>query len=138
MYKNMPMPKPFSAEIVYFCNMSIVRAKKVWDSIFCVTRILHGKLRIVYFLSPGIYWKSVRGWVYLPAIFSPIRHFRSGPSISIRNRSIICIRNYRNIRTGFYTEIFSENRYPPILSGTFLCDRQSTSQYLIANFLPDH
>ena len=28
MYKNMPMPKPFSAEIVYFCNMSIVRAKK--------------------------------------------------------------------------------------------------------------
>ena len=26
--KNMPMPKPFSAEIVYFCNMSIVRAKK--------------------------------------------------------------------------------------------------------------
>ena len=28
MYKNKPMPKPFSAEIVYFCNMSIVRAKK--------------------------------------------------------------------------------------------------------------
>lgn len=28
MYKIMPMPKRFSAEIVYFCHMSIVKAKK--------------------------------------------------------------------------------------------------------------
>lgn len=61
--------------------------KKVWDSIFCVTRILHGKLRIVYFLSPGIYWKSVRGWVYLPAIFSPILAF-SVRAIDIDQESI--------------------------------------------------
>ena len=41
MYKNMPMPKPFSAEIVYFCNMSIVRAKKSLGQHFEETYGIH-------------------------------------------------------------------------------------------------
>lgn len=106
MYKNMPMPKPFSAEIVYFCNMSIVRAKKSLGQHFLrdqniarkITDSLLPVTRDILEIGPGM--------GVLTRHLSPIRHFRSGPSISIRNRSIICIRNYRNIRTGFYTEIF--------------------------------
>ena len=120
MYKNMPMPKPFSAEIVYFCNMSIVRAKKSLGQHFLrdqniarkITDSLLPVTRDILEIGPGHRYRS--GIDRLSA--SGITGI-SGPD-SIRR--------------------FSENRYPPILSGTFLCDRQSTLQYLIANFLPDH
>ena len=101
MYKNMPMPKPFSAEIVYFCNMSIVRAKKSLGQHFLrdqniarkITDSLLPVTRDILEIGPGM------------GVLT--RHLFANPaSISIRNRSIICIRNYRNIRTGFYTEIF--------------------------------
>ena len=103
MYKNMPMPKPFSAEIVYFCNMSIVRAKKSLGQHFLrdqniarkITDSLLPVTRDILEIGPGM------------GVLT--RHLFANPAFSvraIRNRSIICIRNYRNIRTGFYTEIF--------------------------------
>ena len=125
MYKNMPMPKPFSAEIVYFCNMSIVRAKKSLGQHFLrdqniarkITDSLLPVTRDILEIGPGM------------GVLT--RHLFANPAFSVRAIDI-GISGPDSIRR------FSENRYPPILSGTFLCDRQSTLQYLIANFLPDH
>ena len=136
MYKNMPMPKPFSAEIVYFCNMSIVRAKKSLGQHFLrdqniarkITDSLLPVTRDILEIGPGCtYPPSFRQ----SGIFGPGHRYRSGID-RLSASGIIGISGPDSIRR------FSENRYPPILSGTFLCDRQSTLQYLIANFLPDH
>lgn len=62
MYKIMPSPKPFSAENVYFCNMSIVRAKKSLGQHFLrdqniarkITESLQPLTREVLEIGPGM------------------------------------------------------------------------------------
>ena len=134
MYKNMPMPKPFSAEIVYFCNMSIVRAKKSLGQHFLrdqniarkITDSLLPVTRDILEIGPGM------------GVLT--RHLFANPAFSVRAIDIDqeSIDYLHQELSEYQDRRFSENRYPPILSGTFLCDRQSTLQYLIANFLPDH
>ena len=98
MYKNMPMPKPFSAEIVYFCNMSIVRAKKSLGQHFLRDQNIARKIT--------------------DSLLPVTRDILEiGPGMGVLTRHLFA---------------------NPAFSGTFLCDRQSTLQYLIANFLPDH